>query len=377
MPTHKKAHDKDKYYHLAKDQGYRARSAFKLIQINKRFNFLAKARVCIDLCAAPGGWCQVAAKAMAPGSIILGVDLLPIRDIRNVKTIVQDITTAECRKQIVQELQGWKADVVLHDGAPNIGSAYTKDAYVQNELVLASLRTATDHLVEKGVFCTKIYRSSDYNSLMWVFQQLFEEVQAMKPNSSRSQSAEIFVVCTGYLAPSFIDPKLLDPNHVFKEATGADANAGQKSVDVLHKKFDQVNKRHRSGYDESLGVLLTASCSVSDFVDCQDPVRKLTDVHKIVFTGPEDEHYKSFPQTTPEILESFQDLRILGKIDFKKIVRWRQAMRKVIDDAAKVENDKKKAEETSAIEAVPLTEEEKEQKIQVNRQNSLLDTFML
>ena len=231
MPKHDKGRDRDKYYHLAKDQGFRARSAFKLIQIDQRFNILSKAKVCVDLCAAPGGWCQVAAKAMKPGSIILGVDIMPIRDIRNVKTIESDITTAECRRLINKELAGWGADVVLCDGAPNIGAEYAKDAYVQNELVLAALKTATNHLIEGGTFITKVYRSTDYNSLIWVFQHLFEDVQAIKPNSSRSQSAEIFVVCLKYNKPKTIDPKMLDPNHVFKEVQ--DPGTKGKCVGVL------------------------------------------------------------------------------------------------------------------------------------------------
>lgn len=77
-------------------------------QINKKYDFLGSAKVCIDLCAAPGGWCQVAAKYMPRGSIILGVDLLPIRPIPNVKTLVHDITTDECRTALKREMQTWK-----------------------------------------------------------------------------------------------------------------------------------------------------------------------------------------------------------------------------------------------------------------------------
>lgn len=299
----------------------------------------------------------MAAKFMPKGSIILGIDLLPIRAIRDVKTIVADITTAECRKMVTQELHGWKADVVLCDGAPNIGSAYQKDAYVQNELVLAALKTATEHLIEGGTFCTKVYRSQDYNALVWVLQQLFEEVQPIKPSSSRSQSSEIFLVCTKYSAPNFIDPKLLDPNHVFKEVV----EAGTKKVDVLHKKHDQHNKKHRSGYDESLGVLLTRSASVSSFIASKDPVNVLSENNKLVFTD-DCTVYLDHPLTTDDIKQYFQDLKLLNRSDFKRIMKWRL---KVIESLAPtapatiVEKEEKKG---------PLTDADIDEEIQAQRE---------
>jgi AdoMet-dependent rRNA methyltransferase SPB1 len=190
----------------SREQGYRARSAFKLIQLNKKYSFLESARCCIDLCAAPGGWLQVASKYMPPNSVIVGalfswsprvptlcaikgVDLVPIKPIPRVVTFTSDITTPQCRNLIRGELKDWKADVVLHDGAPNVGTAWVQDAYSQSELVLMSLKLAVEFLIKGGTFITKVFRSADYNSLIWVFGQLFSKVEATKPPSSRYEGA--------------------------------------------------------------------------------------------------------------------------------------------------------------------------------------------
>lgn len=113
------------------------------------------------------------------------MDLVPIKPIPRVSTFAADITTPQCRNLIRGELKDWMADVVLHDGAPNVGTAWVQDAYAQSELVLMSLKLAVEFLVKGGTFVTKVFRSADYNNLMWVFNQLFDKVEATKPPSSR------------------------------------------------------------------------------------------------------------------------------------------------------------------------------------------------
>ncbi|KAK0537115.1 AdoMet-dependent rRNA methyltransferase spb1 [Tilletia horrida] len=348
----------DHFYWLAKEQGYRSRAAFKLVQLNKKYNFLEHARCCIDLCAAPGGWLQVASKYMPANSLIVGVDLVPIKPIPRCITFAEDINSYKCRDQLRNELKDWKADVVLHDGAPNVGTAWVQDAYTQSELTLQSLKLAVEFLAPGGTFVTKVFRSKDYNSLLWVFNQLFKTVEATKPASSRNVSAEIFVVCVGFKAPARIDPKFLDPQHVFKDLepgkvtsiSGDDAEGENGGKEVLEAdkivaaagSHAQANvfqpekkRRKRDGYMDG-DYTLFKSASLHDFLRTQDPVSILGVFNEIALKLPkaapdsekeELEQALKHEDTTEDIRINCADLRVLGKKDFRRLLKWRLALR--------------------------------------------------
>jgi len=330
----KKHHDKDKYYRLAKEQGLRSRAAFKLSQINRKYRLLEQSKVILDLCAAPGGWSQIAARSMAKGGVVIAVDILPIRPInRDVITIIGDVTTEECRASIRKEMQNHKCDLVLSDGAPNVGFDYMRDAYEQNEIALMSLRCATEHLKHNGGFVCKVYRSTDYTAFLWVCKQLFKEVDAVKPSSSRAQSSEIFLVCRGYRAPTSIDPRMLDPKSVFEhEEAGTDVTANA-SMNIFHKKYNE-QKRFRDGYNFNvLDSTLRNIQSITKFIDCKDPVQMLSDCTSFRFVDDNNAElpvsskmYLEHPATTAEIKSCCSDLKVLGKTDFKGLLLWRLSM---------------------------------------------------
>ena len=295
---------------------------------------------------------------MPQGAIIVGVDLAPIKPIPRCITFQSDITTDKCRAQIRQHLKTWKADTVLHDGAPNVGTAWIQDAYSQAELVLQSLKLATDFLAPGGTFITKIFRSKDYNSLLWVFNQLFAKVEATKPPSSRNVSAEIFVVCRQYKAPRHIDPRFLDSKAVFAELAEPAPNNEAKVFNPEKK------KRKRQGYEEG-DYTQFKNAPASEFIQATDPIAMLGSLNQLHFNQPPNGDVAlaaidKMLETTQEVRDCCADLKVLGRKDFKLLLRWRLKIRDQFGFSEKKKREAREAAEREAeevAEVAPMDEE--------------------
>jgi AdoMet-dependent rRNA methyltransferase SPB1 len=301
---------------------------------------------------------------MPAHSLIVGVDLAPIKPIPRCITFQSDITTDKCRATLRQHLKHFKADCVLHDGAPNVGTAWVQDAFTQAELVLQSMKLATEFLVEGGTFVTKVFRSKDYNSLLWVFNQLFTKVEATKPPSSRNVSAEIFVVCRGYKAPKNLDPKFLDARSVFAELAEPAPNNEAKVFNPEKK------KRKRGGYEEGDWTQFH-EVPVSEFIQTTDPIAMLGSLNKLSFEQPPNGDVAiatidKLPETTKEVRDCCADLKVLGRADFKRLLRWRLKVRDIFGFSAKKkeEEEKKAKEEEEGDEVAEIEDMDDEMKIQ-------------
>ena len=267
-------------------------------------------------------------KFMPVSSMLLGIDIVPIKPMRNVTLIQADITQPQCKTLIKQQLQGWDVDLVLHDGAPNVagGQVWSRDAYQQNELVVYALRLATYFLKPQGMFITKVFRSQDYNSLLWVLKQLFGRVDSTKPLASRAASAEIFLVCREYKAPKSIDPAMLDPTHLFQHF-----EQQQQHTQIFSKQHLKA-ARSRGGYDEQsvAAGILGKTTEIMTFIESEDPIVELGSYHSFTFTSPTGVLLLSHSSTTTEVRSLCEDLKVLGKGDFKALLKWRKKIREFI-----------------------------------------------
>jgi len=189
---------KDYYYRKAKEEKYRSRATYKLLQAVKKYRFLRKGDVVVDLGAAPGGWLQAARKIVGKEGSVLGVDLNPIVPLKtsNIHTIVGDITDAETQEQIHKLLPS-SADAVISDVSPNISGVWEIDHARQIDLAHESLELALRLLNDKGNFFVKVFQGDMCQDFVEEVRKHFLRVEIIKPKASRTKSAEIFILGLG------------------------------------------------------------------------------------------------------------------------------------------------------------------------------------
>ncbi len=190
-----KAHKREYYYRKAKEEKYRSRASYKLLQVIEKYQFIKPGDIVVDLGAAPGGWMQVAQKTVGNKGFVLGIDINPIQpfETQNFQTIIADIMDSQIIEQIKKYLPK-QADVVLSDVSPNISGIWEVDNARQTDLARRSLEVAISVLKPNGNFFGKIFQGEITESFVKEVKRHFTFVKLAKPKASRPKSAELYVL---------------------------------------------------------------------------------------------------------------------------------------------------------------------------------------
>ena len=189
--------NKDPFFKQSKIQGFRSRSAFKLIEMNKKFKFLKKNLSLLDLGSYPGGWSQVARKEITKGKI-LAVDIKPMEKIYNVDFIKGDFCEDSICTKIIFYFNN-KVDIVLSDMAADTSGNKSLDSYKTGELCLNAMNLSRKILSQDGIFLSKLFMGSIFEEINDEAIRNFKKVIKYKPLSSKKESKEIYIFCKGIL----------------------------------------------------------------------------------------------------------------------------------------------------------------------------------
>ena len=185
--------NRDQYVRQSRTEGYRSRAIYKLKEIDEKYKILKNGIKLIDLGAAPGSWSQYAAKKIKNGTI-LSIDLKEIIEIENIFKIKGDFTELECQNKIKKYFND-KVDVILSDMAVNTSGNKYLDSNSTGELCISAIKFSRNMLKSKGIFVSKLFMGSSFNDIMKEAKATFKEIRIYKPQASRKESKENFIIC--------------------------------------------------------------------------------------------------------------------------------------------------------------------------------------
>lgn len=203
-------HVNDPYVKLAAREGYRARAAFKLKEIDESLGLIRPGHLVVDLGSTPGAWSQYVRRRLSPegaavgalNGTILAIDILPMEPIEGVQFLQGDFREPDVLAQLESMMTGRTADVVVSDMAPNLSGVESVDAARVEHLVELALDFARDHLKPDGALVAKVFHGSGYSQLVTLFKAQFRVVKPFKPKASRDKSSETFLVGMGLKPPA-------------------------------------------------------------------------------------------------------------------------------------------------------------------------------